>query len=468
MNCSSNFDYPGVCRFFKGLASSGAWVCFDEFNRLDKNVLSLVSQVIISIQGAIRNQASHLQLDESKIPLEMDCAIFVTLNPGYAGRSELPANLKSLFRSVSMVVPDSVYITEILLYSSGFLGAQQLARKIVSVQNLADVVMQRTEIAHDFGLRSIKAIVNIAEHLKLQAYNIVDCELSEIIDDESLNKVEYKPDQVVREVMNQSTPAGALKTLQQNMGNDGQAADAAAPPSPTKIKKGKKEENEGKGGATTSSPPGELPTEQVAEVPAYLRDERGLDPEEAESPEYRVAPEGKKGGQLYCRLWDQTPQIERQMKTVYKQIGIDPNEHYDETVLEEYIILKAVRDFNHSKFAAEEHFQIEGIIKDVFQGAVPDLDKPFQDYGNLKQALIQSFELNKLDFSHVMQTKALQFYEIQRTKHGCIVVGGPQSGKTTLIRLLQSAMDKAALNELILSVFEVRRMRLMEVAAKQR
>lgn len=261
MNCSSNFDYPGVCRFFKGLASSGAWVCFDEFNRLDKNVLSLVSQVIISIQGAIRNQASHLQLDESKIPLEMDCAIFVTLNPGYAGRSELPANLKSLFRSVSMVVPDSVYITEILLYSSGFLGAQQLARKIVSVQNLADVVMQRTEIAHDFGLRSIKAIVNIAEHLKLQAYNIVDCELSEIIDDESLNKVEYKPDQVVREVMNQSTPAGALKALQQSMGNDGQAADVAASPSPTKTKKGKKEENDGKGGATTPSPSGEQPAE---------------------------------------------------------------------------------------------------------------------------------------------------------------------------------------------------------------
>ena len=111
----------------------------------------------------------HLQLDEAKIPLKSDCAIFITLNPGYAGRSELPMNLKTLFRSISMVVPDSVFITEILLYSSGFVGAQQLAKKIVSVQSLADTLMRKTLISHDFGLRSIKAIVGNAEAIKLQA-----------------------------------------------------------------------------------------------------------------------------------------------------------------------------------------------------------------------------------------------------------------------------------------------------------
>jgi len=188
LNCSANYEYGGVCRFFKGLASSGAWVCFDEFNRMETHILSLISQVVISIQGAIRTGASNLQLDESKpIALKADCAIFITLNPGYAGRSELPMNLKALFRSISMVVPDSVFITEILLYSSGFVGAQQLAKKIVSVQNLANVVMKKSDIAHDFGLRSIKAIVAIAETLKLQAQNIVDSDLTEIIDDYSLN-----------------------------------------------------------------------------------------------------------------------------------------------------------------------------------------------------------------------------------------------------------------------------------------
>lgn len=104
------------------------------------------------------------------------------------------------------------------------------------------------------------------------------------------------------------------------------------------------------------------------------------------------AQEGKEGGELYDRLWGKTKFTERQLQTVYRQIGIDPEQHYEEEELEEYIILKAVRDFNHSKFATEEHIIIEGIIKDIFQGSVPDLDKPIQDYGNLKEALHQSFE----------------------------------------------------------------------------
>jgi hypothetical protein len=39
---------------------------------------------------------------------------------------------------------------------------------------------------------------------------------------------------------------------------------------------------------------------------------------------------------------------------------------YEEEELEEYIILKAVRDYNHSKFAEADHIIIEGVIKDVF------------------------------------------------------------------------------------------------------
>jgi dynein heavy chain len=108
------------------------------------------------------------------------------MNPGYAGRTELPMNLKALFRSVSMVAPDSIFITEILLYSSGFVGAQQLAKKIVSIQNWGNIMLNKPGVPMDFGLRSIKSIIAIAEALKLQACNIIDSELTEIIDDNSL------------------------------------------------------------------------------------------------------------------------------------------------------------------------------------------------------------------------------------------------------------------------------------------
>lgn len=185
----------------------------------------------------------------------------------------------------------------------------------------------------------------------------------------------------------------------------------------------------------------------------------------AEETGERLAPEGKAVGELYRRFWQETPFAERQLRAVYQQIGIDPDQTYEEGLLEEFIILKAVRDYNHSKFAADEHLLIEGAIKDVFQGAVPDLDKPVQDYSNLQQALLEAFDAHKLDFSRTLLNKTLQFYEIQRTKQGCILAGQPQSGKSTLLAVIKEALNKAAHNELMLQVSEIRRLRLLDRAA---
>ena len=88
-NCSPKMGVESLGRSFSGLAQTGAWGCFDEFNRILIEVLSVVALQVTAILDAVRQHLDTFTLDGRQIKINRAVGIFITMNPGYAGRTEV-------------------------------------------------------------------------------------------------------------------------------------------------------------------------------------------------------------------------------------------------------------------------------------------------------------------------------------------------------------------------------------------
>ncbi|KAJ3090810.1 hypothetical protein HK102_002597 [Quaeritorhiza haematococci] len=170
-NCSEQMDYQSIGNIFKGLAQSGTWGCFDEFNRISVEVLSVVATQVKSIQDALRAKKKRFIFQGEEIGLTPTVGAFITMNPGYAGRTELPENIKALFRPCSMVVPNLELICEIMLMAEGFIEASSLARKFNTLYKLNKELLSKQD-HYDWGLRAIKSVLVVAGSLKRSDPNV--------------------------------------------------------------------------------------------------------------------------------------------------------------------------------------------------------------------------------------------------------------------------------------------------------
>ena len=164
-NCQESMDHQFLAQYFKGLASTGAWCCFDEFNRINVEVLSVIAQQLQELFRAKNEDRKKLFFENSEIELVNTFSVFITMNPNYAGRQTLPDNLKALFRPVAMMVPNYRLIAQIKLYSFGFLSAPVLAKKMVATFKLSSEQLSE-EYHYDYGMRAVSTLINAAGLIK--------------------------------------------------------------------------------------------------------------------------------------------------------------------------------------------------------------------------------------------------------------------------------------------------------------
>lgn len=181
-NCSEQIEIKLIERLFRGVAYQGAWICLDEFNRIDIEVLSVIAQQLLEIKEAMVKMADKNRTKDGGInpnwtsesiftfvgrecTININSGFFITMNPGYAGRTELPDNLKVLFRPVSMMIPDYGMIAEILLLSEGFSNSKVLSSKMKNLYKLSSEQLSQQK-HYDFGMRAVKSVLEMAGKLK--------------------------------------------------------------------------------------------------------------------------------------------------------------------------------------------------------------------------------------------------------------------------------------------------------------
>ncbi|OAD53307.1 Dynein heavy chain 7, axonemal [Eufriesea mexicana] len=164
-NCANILSYNCLSQIFKGFISCGAWLCFKNFNALQIHLLSRITQTFNCIFQIIITNLKIAMFEGSSLKVRKAGHICIITKLGQLKRSNLPDNLKILFRTVSMIIPDMNKIVEVEFSAAGMSNPKLLTSKLITLYKMLSEQLW-CKSCSIFNLYSIKAIVRITIYLK--------------------------------------------------------------------------------------------------------------------------------------------------------------------------------------------------------------------------------------------------------------------------------------------------------------
>ncbi|XP_030850579.1 dynein heavy chain 8, axonemal isoform X3 [Strongylocentrotus purpuratus] len=159
--CSPHSDPAALGKVVQGLAMDGSWGCFDEFQLLHKEAVAMVLDHVHAVISALQARKKIAVLgDGEEITLGRNIALFITVNNETGLHGDIPMDIKLLFRTVSLVVPDMSLILKARCAAYGFRSPKVLADRLkMVVQQCKDQLNPG-----DVELFNLKSMVTVLLH----------------------------------------------------------------------------------------------------------------------------------------------------------------------------------------------------------------------------------------------------------------------------------------------------------------
>ncbi|CAG9772248.1 unnamed protein product [Ceutorhynchus assimilis] len=164
-SCISEFTSSALLQLLKGTFLCGSWMCLQNIDQLQVEVLSVISQELLQIIDCKKNRSKEIFFEGIKLPFDQTCFIFVQLSSEAARRVKFPENFKSMFRSFTLCQPDLEVIIQSLLACQGIENYKSFSKIIQECCTLLEDILGFQK-HYVFKLREIKQVLRFFEKNK--------------------------------------------------------------------------------------------------------------------------------------------------------------------------------------------------------------------------------------------------------------------------------------------------------------